>query len=55
MPTGTEIQPEQAADAEPNDRPQITVCESRPEKAVFLETGNTDGWIASDMTVNISR
>jgi hypothetical protein len=55
MPLRTESQPEQAADAEPGDRPQITVCESRPEKAVFLEAGNTDGWIASDFTVDISR
>jgi len=35
--------------------PEITVCESGPETAVFLETGNTDGWIASDVTVDVRR
>ncbi len=35
--------------------PAISVCESRPGTSVFLEAGNTDGWIASDLTVEITR
>lgn len=33
--------------------PDISVCESCPGTTVFLEAGNTDGWIASDTTVDI--
>jgi hypothetical protein len=35
--------------------PEIAVCESGPGTAVFLESGNTDGWIASDVTVDVRR
>jgi len=35
--------------------PEISACESRPGRAVFLESGNTDGWIATDTTVEASR
>ena len=34
---------------------EITACESRPGKVVFLESGNTDGWIASDHVVDLPR
>lgn len=53
MATGTlsEFEPE----SNQEDRPEISVCESRPGKAVFTESGNTDGWIASDITVDIHR
>jgi hypothetical protein len=37
------------------DRPDISACESCPGKIVFTESGNTDGWIASDTTVDIHR
>lgn len=35
--------------------PDIAVCEGGPETTVFLESGNTDGWIASDVTVDVRR
>jgi hypothetical protein len=35
--------------------PEVSVCESGPDTAVFLESGNTDGWIASDLTVEVRR
>ena len=35
--------------------PDISVCESCPGKTVFLESGNTDGWIASDTTIDVSQ
>jgi hypothetical protein len=37
------------------DCPAVSVCESRPGVIVFLESGNTDGWIASDTTVDAHR
>lgn len=36
-------------------RPEITACRSGPERVVFLESGNTDGWIASDVTTEITQ
>ncbi len=32
----------------------ISVCETRPGRLVFLEAGNTDGWIATDTTEEIN-
>ncbi len=48
---------ESGAKSEPEARhvPEIAVCESCPGKSVFLESGNTDGWIASDVTVEVRR
>ena len=43
------------SDAELNPTPEISVCKSCPETSVFLEAGNSDGWIASDLTVEIER
>ena len=40
---------------ESDDRPAISVRESRPGRSVFTESGNTDGWIASDETVEVTR
>ena len=39
----------------PNDeqrRPLITAHESAPDWLVLTENGNTDGWIATDWTVD---
>jgi len=33
----------------------VTAHRSAPDRTVFTETGNTDGWIASDLTVSIDR
>ena len=35
--------------------PEVSVCESCPGTSVFLEAGNTDGWIASDTTVDVEE
>lgn len=31
----------------------VSVCETCPGRLVFLETGNTDGWIATDTVEEI--
>lgn len=41
--------------AEPSPRPRIAACRSCPEKLVFIEAGNTDGWIATDAAVAVDR
>lgn len=35
--------------------PDINLCETCPERFVFLEDGNTDGWIATDVVVPLQR
>ncbi|MFP8952310.1 hypothetical protein ACLI4Z_04945 [Natrialbaceae archaeon A-arb3/5] len=39
------------------DAPTAVVCshETRPGKIVFTERDNTDGWIATDLTVELTR
>jgi hypothetical protein len=39
-------------DQDADDRPEISVCEREGDTVVFLEADNTDGWIASDLTVD---
>lgn len=46
--------------SDPQDSPSapkhvVTTCESRPGKVVFLESENTDGWIATDTVVDLDR
>lgn len=33
----------------------VTAHESSPDRFVFTEEGNTDGWIATDYTVELTR
>jgi hypothetical protein len=48
--------PREVEDPVPSgEDPQVSVCQSCPGTAVFIESGNTDGWIASDHTVELSR
>ncbi|WP_336361504.1 hypothetical protein [Haladaptatus sp. ZSTT2] len=35
--------------------PEIVVCETCPGRSIFLEAGNTDGWISSDVTMNVTQ
>lgn len=39
-------------DASPRDGGTVRVHESRPGRHVFTEDGNTDGWIATDLTLD---
>lgn len=41
-------------DAE-TDTPTLALHETRPGRNVLTEEGNTDGWIASDLTVDVPR
>lgn len=38
--------------AEPDERPIVTACESRPGRTVLIESDNADGWIASELVVD---
>jgi len=43
----------EAADTE--EAPSISALKSSPDRTVFTEEGNCDGWIATDLTVSLSR
>ena len=38
-----------------DDTPCVSVCNATPERTVFTEEGNKDGWIATDYSVTASR
>jgi hypothetical protein len=41
---------------EPDDeKVAVTVHESSPDRVVFTEEGNNDGWIATDLAVDLER
>ncbi|WP_164974736.1 hypothetical protein [Halegenticoccus tardaugens] len=33
----------------------ISACRTSPNRTVFTEDGNQDGWIATDLTVTLER
>lgn len=54
----SEPSPHQREDGPPRPDPTaspIRACETCPGKHVFLEGGNTDGWIATDLVVDLDR
>jgi len=55
MAAGTQSRRDAAPEPELEGGPEISVCEGRPGTTVFLESGNTEGWIATDTTVEITR
>ncbi|WP_170178705.1 hypothetical protein [Halapricum salinum] len=38
-----------------DDRPAVKAHTCSEEKTVFTEDGNADGWIATDLTVELPR
>lgn len=43
---------DEESDREGADAPPVMAHESRPGRTVFTESGNADGWIATDLTVD---
>lgn len=37
------------------DTPTLSLLKTRPGRSVLTEEDNTDGWIASDLTVDVPR
>ena len=44
-----------AAPSDTESSPEVSAHRSDTERTVFTEAGNTDGWIATDITVEPSR
>jgi hypothetical protein len=44
------------ADAEDGETPpRVSALRTSPDRTVFTEDGNSDGWIATDLTVDAHR
>lgn len=55
MSSGTQSGAGDEEEPSPPETPAVSVCEGCPGRTVFMESGNTDGWIASDLTVEPTR
>jgi len=53
MSTGERV--ERDSDANADERPTVAASHTSPERTVFTEQGNTDAWIATDLTVDLER
>jgi len=53
MSTGnrTEVGVDESSEA----RPAVAASRCSPDRTVFTEQGNTDAWIATDLTVELER
>lgn len=38
-----------------DETPRVSACNATPERTVFTEEGNKDGWIATDCSVSVSQ
>ncbi|EMA30310.1 hypothetical protein [Haloarcula japonica] len=48
--------PSQTDDVEVSeDRPDVAALDSGADRTVFTEDGNRDGWISTDVTVDLRR
>ncbi|MFD1569122.1 hypothetical protein [Halorubrum laminariae] len=43
------------ADEQTDERPAVAASRCSPDRTVFTEHGNTDAWIATDLTVELER
>ncbi|SEH66240.1 hypothetical protein SAMN05192561_1247 [Halopenitus malekzadehii] len=55
MPTGMRSEADDAVEPSAGERPELSVCEGAPGTTVFTESGNSDGWIAIDGAVEVTR
>lgn len=51
MPGISQSEPNEESPSLASDGSDVTAMESTPGKLVFVEKGNTDGWIATDHAV----
>lgn len=42
----------EAPEDEPDEHPTVTAHKSHTERTVFVESGNKEAWIATDLTVD---
>jgi hypothetical protein len=52
--TDAQVASDEPADP-PADEPDISAHSTTPDRTVFTESDNGDGWIATDLTVDVRR
>jgi hypothetical protein len=52
---GRTVDAPSASSAPSTNDTTVTVHECSPDRTVFTENGNADGWIATDTTVELDR
>jgi hypothetical protein len=55
MDAKADTESKQIVEEEFEDDHVVAACETCPGKMVFTERGNTDAWIATDLTVSLDR
>ena len=55
MSTSLVAEPPQPIEPPVDEHPELSVCEGAPERMVFIEAKNTDGWIAIDNPVEVGQ
>ncbi|ACM56136.1 hypothetical protein [Halorubrum lacusprofundi] len=55
MSAGARSRTDPRRESELYQTPDITACEGCPGRSVFMESENTDGWIASDHVVDVTQ
>jgi hypothetical protein len=55
MDAGTQSRADRPKEPVDEDSPDLSICAGGPGTSVLLESGNTDGWIASDLIVDVTR
>lgn len=55
MATTSHPSPTRQSDSAPDGDPDVLVCETRPGRSIFVESGNVHGWISTDLTVDPGR
>lgn len=53
MPDSIGSRSEESTAGDDEKRPSLRLCETSPGKSVLIEPGNSDGWIASDVTIDV--
>lgn len=48
-------EPEDGAEAPDEPEPTVAALRASADRTVFTEDGNSDGWIATDTTVELKR
>jgi len=55
MSAGARSRTDSRRESTADQMPDVTVCEGCPGRSVFMESENTDGWIASDHVVDVTQ
>ncbi len=55
MSIGRQSETGRAVESSSENKPELSVCESAPGKAVFIECENSDGWIAINEPVKVTQ